>query len=70
MERWRALDLECLHPVNREEVETLLARLEGASTHVLSRQERAFLDRMVEAERRVTRPRTDRRPGLKRLPAG
>ena len=54
-DRWKALDLECLHPVNREEVESLLVRLEGSSTHVLSDQERAFLDRMVEAERRIAR---------------
>lgn len=69
-ERWAALDLERLHPVNREEVETLLARMEGASTHVLSTSERAFLDRMVEAEQRASRPHTGGRIGLRRLPAG
>jgi len=52
-ERWRALDLEQLHPLNRDEVRTLLARLEGASNRVLSAEERAFLDRMVRAEGRM-----------------
>ena len=69
-ERWVALDLERLHPVNREEVEALLGRMEGASTHVLSSSERAFLDRMVEAEQRASRQRTDGPIGLRRLPAG
>lgn len=53
-ERWNALDPERLHPVNREEVEVLLQRLDGGSTRSLSDQERAFLDRMVEAERRAS----------------
>jgi|GEM_PF-4858287 len=58
-ERWEGLDLERLHPVNREEVEVLLERLDGASTHTLSDAERAFLDRMVEAEHRASGgPRT------------
>ncbi len=54
-ERWTSLDLDALHPVNREEVEALLARIERASTRVLTSRERIFLDRMVEAERRAAR---------------
>lgn len=54
-ERWTSLDLEALHPVNREEVDALLARIERASTRVLTARERTFLDRMVEAERRASR---------------
>jgi len=51
-DRWRALDLQRLHPVNREEVLSLLRRVEGASVRALARGEREFLDRMVEAQRR------------------
>lgn len=54
-ERWATLDLEGLHPVNREEVEGLLRRIEGASTRVLTATERALLDRMVESQRRAGR---------------
>jgi len=52
-ERWRALDLDLLHPLNRDEVVGLLGRLDGGSSRVLTQQERDFLDRMVEAERRA-----------------
>jgi hypothetical protein len=54
-ERWRELDTDLLHPVNREEVVRLLARLDGVSGRSLSAQEKEFLDRMVESERRVKR---------------
>ena len=54
-ERWAALDLDRLHPINRDEVVGLLQRIEGGSLRGLSTQERAFLDRMVEAEHRVRR---------------
>jgi hypothetical protein len=54
-ERWATLDLDRLHPVNRDEAAALLRRIEGASTRVLSKREREFLDRMVEAERREMR---------------
>ena len=54
-DRWTALDLDRLHPVNRAEVVALLRRVEGASPRILTRHEREFLDRMVEAERRESR---------------
>lgn len=54
-ERWESLDMARVHEVNREEVERVLLKLEATSVRALSRQERAFLDRMVEAERRVKR---------------
>jgi hypothetical protein len=54
-ERWERLDLNRLHEVNREEAEKVLAKLKATSVRALSTQERAFLDRMVEAERRTRR---------------
>lgn len=58
--RWEAVDLSLLHEVNREEFQKVLAKVKGGSMRALSAQERAFLDRMVEAERRV---RISRRRG-------
>lgn len=52
-DRWERLDVGRLHEVNREEVEKVLAKLRATSVRALTTQERAFLDRMVEAERRV-----------------
>jgi hypothetical protein len=52
-ERWQAIDLDRLHEVNREEVEKLLAKLALGNVRMLTASERAFLDRMVEAEARV-----------------
>lgn len=54
-ERWGALDLDRLHPLNRREVVRLLGRVEGGSIRGLDVQERAFLDRMVESEQRARR---------------
>ncbi|MDT8368870.1 MAG: hypothetical protein RQ745_06655 [Longimicrobiales bacterium] len=51
-ERWLALDLNRLHPLNRSEAVRLLRRLEGASARALDAHERTFLDRLVEAEQR------------------
>jgi type II secretory pathway pseudopilin PulG len=75
-QRWESLDPELLHEVNREELEKTLAKLRATSVRALSPQERAFLDRMVEAERRVRRSRrraeTERRqgpPGTEPTPA-
>lgn len=51
-DRWEDLDLGHLHEVNREEVEKVLAKLRATSVRALTSQEKAFLDRMVEAERR------------------
>lgn len=52
-ERWEGLELDRLHEVNREEVEKLLAKLRATSVRALTPTERAFLDRMVEAQERV-----------------
>lgn len=54
-ERWEALDMSLLHPLNREEVEKVLDKLRATSVRALSSQERSFLDRMVEAEKRARR---------------
>jgi hypothetical protein len=54
-ECWERLDLDHLHEVNREEVVKILAKLRATSVRALTTQERAFLDRMVEAERRSRR---------------
>ncbi len=51
-ESWERLDLKKMHRVNREEVERVLAKLHETSVRALTPSERAFLDRMVEAERR------------------
>ena len=55
--RWEKLDLNLLHEVNREELEKLLRKVRATSVRALAPQERAFLDRMVEAEARVRRSR-------------
>jgi hypothetical protein len=52
-ERWKSIDLERLHEVNREEVEKLLGKLAVTNIRALTTSERAFLDRMVEAQERV-----------------
>jgi len=44
LERWRAIRLEELHPVNREEVERLLKRAAGGAAG-LTAEERAVLER-------------------------
>jgi hypothetical protein len=52
-ERWQSIDLDRLHEVNREEVEKLLGKLAVTNIRALTTSERAFLDRMVEAQERV-----------------
>lgn len=52
-ERWEGLDLDHMHRVNRDEVERILSKLRATSVRALSETERTFLDRMVEAERRL-----------------
>ena len=44
-ERWKQIRLEQLHPVNREEAERVLAKLETRGPSSLSADEQAFLDR-------------------------
>ena len=68
-DRWESLDLDRVHEVTREEVERILIKLKASSVPALSRQERAFLDRMVEAERRVKRSERRSRLGGSPSPA-
>lgn len=45
--RWRDIDLDRIHEINREEVVRLLARVEAAGTDALRPTERTFLDHMA-----------------------
>jgi membrane associated rhomboid family serine protease len=45
-ERWKTIPLDQLHPINREEVERVLQKLEVSGLGSLTPDERAFLDRM------------------------
>lgn len=44
VDRWRKVDLEALHPLNREEYERLLRKLDSHGADSLTPSERAFLD--------------------------
>jgi membrane associated rhomboid family serine protease len=46
-ERWKRIPLERLHPVNREEAERVLAKLEAGGPSGLTAEEQAFLDRFT-----------------------
>lgn len=50
-DRWRAIPLNRLHELNREEVEALLRRIDEEGVQSLESDERAFLDRMLESSR-------------------
>ena len=66
-ERWERVDVARLHEVNREEFESLLARVRASSTRGLSESDRAFLDRMADAyERLVADDRSGRSTGSPR----
>lgn len=45
--RWSNIDLERLHPINREEVERLLEVVDSAGPQALSPRDRLFLDNMT-----------------------
>ena len=45
LDRWRRVNLDALHPVNREEYERVMAKLELTGAASLTPDERAFLDR-------------------------
>jgi hypothetical protein len=49
-EWWRRIKLERLHEVNREYVERLLRQIDGAGVDTLTRDERAFMERMANLE--------------------
>lgn len=44
-DKWKRIALDQLHPVNREEVERVLAKLEALGAGSLTAEERIFLDR-------------------------
>jgi len=46
-ERWKKIPLERLHPVNREEAERVLAKLDAHGPSGLTAEEQAFLDRFT-----------------------
>ena len=61
-EWWRRIELERLHELNREYVERLLRQIEGAGVGTLTKDERAFMERMAKLEappRPGVRPPTD-----------
>lgn len=47
VERWRRIDRSTLHPVNAEEVERVLAKMEMQGASSLTTDERAFLERFA-----------------------
>ena len=47
-ERWRKVNLDRIHPVNREEVERLLVVAQVQGPQALSNRERLFLETMTE----------------------
>jgi rhomboid family protein len=47
IERWKKIPLEQLHPVNREEAERVLAKLDARGPSGLTAEEQAFLDRFT-----------------------
>lgn len=46
-DRWKKIPLERLHPVNREEAERVLAKLDAGGPSGLTAEEQAFLDRFT-----------------------
>jgi rhomboid family protein len=46
VERWSKISRDALHPVNREELDRVLAKLTARGADALTREERAFLDRV------------------------
>ena len=58
-EWWRRIELNRLHELNREYVERLLRQIEGAGVGALTKDERAFMERMANLE---APPRPGARP--------
>jgi len=46
-ERWGAIEMDRLHPLNKEEVERLLRRIDLEGVHTLTPKDRVFLDNMT-----------------------
>jgi len=49
-EWWRGIELDCLHELNREYVERLLQQIDGAGVGTLTKDERAFMERMAKLD--------------------
>ena len=49
LERWKKIDAASLHPINREEYERVMAKLNGGGVGTLTPGEREFLDRFSQA---------------------
>ncbi|HEY2806715.1 MAG TPA: rhomboid family intramembrane serine protease [Gemmatimonadales bacterium] len=49
MDRWRKINASALHPVNREEYERVIAKIDSLGTGSLTHSEREFLDRFSQA---------------------
>ena len=49
LERWKKIDAASLHPVNREEYDRVMAKLNGAGITELTPSDREFLDRFSQA---------------------
>lgn len=47
-EWWRRIELERLHELNREYVERLIGQIDAAGVGTLSKDERAFMERMAK----------------------
>jgi hypothetical protein len=47
LERWSGIQLDKLHPINRDEVQRLLRLVRGAGSEALAPRERQFLDNMA-----------------------
>ncbi len=61
-EWWRRIELGRLHELNREYVERLLSQIDGDGVSTLTKDERAFMERMAEIDappRPGVRPPTD-----------
>jgi len=50
VQRWRRISREGLHPVNRDELDRILAKLEKSGSGSLTPDEKAFLDRFSKGE--------------------
>ena len=61
-EWWRRIELERLHELNREYMERLLRQIDGTGVGTLTKEERAFMERMAKIDappRPGVRPPTD-----------
>ena len=47
LERWRSIRREGMHPINRDELDRILSKIERAGVTSLSSDERAFLERIT-----------------------